>query len=74
MFSSKDYHVWHASDVTRMRILMEYGGIFLDNDVYVVQNLNKFRNFEMAVSMKEDKSFMTQVLTENNNSRFYCRY
>jgi hypothetical protein len=68
---SKDFHIWHASDVTRIRILMEYGGIFLDNDVYVVQNLNKFRKFEMAVGMEEDKPCIgNQVLIANKNARF----
>jgi hypothetical protein len=68
---SKDYHVWRASDVTRIRILMDYGGIFLDNDFYVVQNLNKFRKFEMALGMEEDKPCIgTQVLIANKNARF----
>jgi mannosyltransferase OCH1-like enzyme len=50
---------------------MEYGGIFLDNDFYVVQNLNKFRKFEMALGMEEDTQFVgTQVLVANKNARF----
>ena len=67
---SKGYHVWHASDVTRIRILMEYGGIFLDNDVYVVQNLNKFRKFEMALGWDDNQCIGTQVLITNKNARF----
>jgi hypothetical protein len=67
---SKSFHVWHASDVTRIRILMEYGGIFLDNDVYVVQNLDKFRKFEMALGYTEIKCLGTQVLIANKNARF----
>jgi len=67
---SKDYQVWHASDVTRIRILMEYGGIFLDNDVYVVQNLNKFRKFEMALGWDDNQCIGTQVLIANKNARF----
>jgi mannosyltransferase OCH1-like enzyme len=43
---SKYYHIWHESDVTRIRILIQYwGGIFIDNDIYVLQKLNKFRKF-----------------------------
>jgi hypothetical protein len=68
---SKYYHVYHASDVTRTRILMEYGRIFIDNEVYVVQNLNKFRKFEMALGMNEDKPcIFTHVLIVNKNARF----
>src|SRR5581483_10721438 len=39
---------WHASDIARARILMEYGGIYLDRDVYLVKSLDKFRKFEMT--------------------------
>ena len=67
---SKEYHLWHASDVTRIRILMEYGGIFLDNDIYVVQNLNKFRKFELALAWDSDLCLGTQVLIANKNARF----
>jgi hypothetical protein len=67
---SKSFHVWHASDVTRIRILIEYGGIFLDNDVYVVQNLDRFRKFEMALGMSDNDCIGTQVLIANKNARF----
>lgn len=67
---SKVFHVWHASDVTRIKILMEYGGIFLDNDVYVVQNLNKFRKFEMALGWDDNECMGTQVIIANKNARF----
>ena len=30
------YQVHHGSDIIRIRALMKYGGIYLDNDVYVV--------------------------------------
>jgi hypothetical protein len=49
---------------------MEYGGIFLDNDVYVVQNLNKYRKFEMALGWDENECIGTQVLIANKNARF----
>jgi len=49
---------------------MEYGGIFLDNDVYVVQNLNKFRKFEIALGWDENLCIGTQVLIANKNARF----
>ncbi|XP_023716521.1 uncharacterized protein LOC111869318 [Cryptotermes secundus] len=67
---SKNYHLWHAGDVTRIRILMEYGGIFLDNDIYVVQNLSKFRKFEMAIGWDDNQCIGTQVLVANKDARF----
>jgi len=67
---SRAFHVWHASDVTRIKILMEYGGIFLDNDVYVVQSLHKYRKFEMALGWDDNQCLGTQVLIANKNARF----
>jgi hypothetical protein len=67
---SKSYHIWHASDVTRIRILMEYGGIFLDNDSYVIRNLDPFRKFEMAIGITDGYKVGTQVLIAHQKARF----
>ena len=40
---------------------MKYGGIYLDNDVYVVQNLDKYRKFEMVIGWDNGKSLGNQV-------------
>ena len=32
---------WHASDIVRLRVMMKYGGMYLDSDIFVVQNLDK---------------------------------
>lgn len=67
---SKGFHVWHAGDVTRIRILMKYGGIFLDNDIYVVQNFNKYRKYEFAIGWDENQCIGTQVLIAHKDARF----
>jgi nicotinamide mononucleotide adenylyltransferase len=48
---------------------MEYGGTLIDNDIYVVQNLNKFRKFEMALRMEDAGCMGTQVLIAHKNAR-----
>jgi hypothetical protein len=62
------YH--HASDVERYRLLSEYGGIYLDNDVYVIQNLNKYRKFEMTIEWNKDQYLGNQVLIGHKDARF----
>ena len=47
---SKEWLSWHSSDITRVRVLMEFGGIYLDRDVYVVQSLDVFRKYEMTLN------------------------
>jgi mannosyltransferase OCH1-like enzyme len=64
---------YHRSDVWRLMILMNYGGIFLDNDVYVVNSLNKYRKFEMTLSFENEDDSMSaignQVLLAHKNAR-----
>jgi hypothetical protein len=60
----------HRSDVLRLLVLMAYGGIYLDNDVYVVNSLNKYRKYEMVVSWEENNVGMgVQVLIAHRNAR-----
>jgi hypothetical protein len=67
---SEGWHKSHASDVTRIRILMQYGGIFLDNDSYVVKRLNKYLKFEMTLAWDVNKFMGTQVLIAHPDARF----
>ncbi len=52
LFNREPGWIHHLSDVTRLLVLMNYGGIYLDNDMIVINSLNKYRHFEMALSWK----------------------
>jgi hypothetical protein len=67
---SSSYYRWHAGDVARIKILMEYGGIFLDNDSYLVRSLDEFRKFEMTLGWPEGQYLGTQVLVAHKDARF----
>ena len=55
---------------------MNYGGIYLDNDVYVVNSLEKYRQYEMVVSWdknektNEDEGIGNMIFIAHKNSRF----
>ncbi|KAF7493505.1 hypothetical protein SSS_03155 [Sarcoptes scabiei] len=49
IFHRKLSSIYHASDIARIRILQQYGGIYLDNDVFVVNSLDRYRKFEIAI-------------------------
>lgn len=54
---------------------MNYGGIYLDNDVYLVNSLDKYRYYEMTVSWDGDKEAIgNQVLIANRNARLLRAY
>jgi mannosyltransferase OCH1-like enzyme len=61
---------WHSSDITRIKVLMEFGGIYLDNDIYVVKPLDTFRKFEMTLNWDFDQYLGNQVIIANRNARF----
>ena len=67
---SDGWHLWHAGDVMRIRVLMKYGGIFLDNDSYVVRSVDKFRMYEIAIGWDEDQCIGTQVILAHKDARF----
>jgi hypothetical protein len=66
--------LYHGSDITRIIILMKYGGIYLDNDVYVVQNLEKYRKFEIAINWDEGMNLGNQVIIANRHARFLPKW
>lgn len=66
----KDYANFHASDITRFRLLSEFGGIYVDNDIFVVQPLHQFRKFEFTLNWDEDQYMGSQVLIGHKDARF----
>lgn len=67
---SDGWRLFHGSDIARIRIMMEHGGIYLDSDVYVVQNLDKYRKFEIAMGWDEGQFLGSQVIIAHKNARF----
>lgn len=61
---------YHGGDVTRIKILMEYGGIYLDSDSFIVRSLDDFRRYEMTIGWKSGKDMGNQILIAHRNARF----
>lgn len=61
----------HRSDIWRLLVLMHYGGIYLDNDVFVIKSLKKYLNYEMTLSWdSDDRGIGSQVMIAHRNARF----
>ena len=71
---SKPWLNWHASDITRIRVLMEFGGIYLDRDMYVCKSLDVFRKFEMTLDWDYGQPLGTQILICHKNARFLTEW
>ena len=69
--NKKYYKNFKRGDVVRLMILMTYGGIYLDNDVYVVNSLDKYRKYEMTLGLEQiGKVIGNQVIIANQHARF----
>lgn len=66
----EDFQNFHGSDITRYRLLRQYGGIYLDNDVLVCQSLHQFRRYEFTLNWDVGQSLGSQVLIGHKNARF----
>ena len=67
---SKKYLNWHASDVSRLQILHEFGGIYLDIDMYIVKSLDVFRKFELTFNRDSGEYLSSRVIIASKNARF----
>lgn len=65
---------WHGSDIMRIRVLMKYGGIYLDNDCYLVNSVDRYRKFETTVAWDQNQFMGNQVLIAHKSSRFLKKY
>ncbi|KAG8268754.1 hypothetical protein J6590_019334 [Homalodisca vitripennis] len=71
---SREWRTWHGSDIARINTMMKYGGIFLDNDCYLVKNINNFRRFEISMNWDENQYMGSQVIVAHKDARFLRRW
>jgi hypothetical protein len=53
--------------------LIEFGGIYLDQDVYVVKSLDLYRKYEMTLGLYDD-GISNNILIGHKNARFLKIY
>lgn len=73
IFGQKLNQAWanfHGADVARLLAMMKYGGIYLDNDSYIIRSLNDFRKYEMAIGWRVGKNMGNQVFVAHKDARF----
>jgi hypothetical protein len=71
---SKYYLNWHSADITRIKLLTEFGGIYIDQDVYVVKSLDIYRKYEMTLGWDAINFFSNAIFIAHKNSRFLNLY
>ncbi|XP_061185804.1 uncharacterized protein LOC133193906 [Saccostrea echinata] len=66
----KIIYVQHKSDIMRLKILKEYGGIYLDTDQYILRSVNEFRNKECTMDRGPDGGVANAVIFAAKNATF----
>lgn len=67
-------YIQHKADILRLRILAEYGGIYLDTDQMLFSSLDKFRNKECTMGMAADGYFGSALIVAVKNSAFIKKW
>ncbi|XP_061186690.1 uncharacterized protein LOC133194797 isoform X2 [Saccostrea echinata] len=66
--------VQHKSDIVRLHILKEYGGIYCDTDQIILRSLNVFRNNECTMGNAHDGSLGSALILAAKNSQFINKW
>lgn len=76
VFGNKINHVAHQSDVVRLRILKEQGGIYLDMDTITIKSFDELLTYPavMGFEGEEKESICNAVIFSEPNNRFICEW
>jgi len=66
--------VEHQADVARLQILLEVGGIYLDEDTYVLKSMDELRVHEMVLGEEVYYALGNGIILASNNSWFLHRW
>lgn len=66
--------VQHKSDIVRLKILKEYGGIYVDTDQYFLRSEDEFRNTKCTMGMAHDKAMGSALIFAEKDAAFINKW
>jgi len=70
---AKDYA--HKSDIVRMNILKQMGGIYIDTDIIILKSFDDLRaNQSISLGLQTDKNFCNGVIIAHRTSKFLSKW
>ena len=63
-------HKFHAGDIAKIEVLREYGGIYLDYDVLVVNSVDPLRRYDITLGKEKPPKFIAGIIMAKRNSLF----
>jgi hypothetical protein len=70
--SEKDFA--HKSDIIRMNILRNRGGIYLDNDILIIRPLKEFYRYSITLAYQTEKEICNAMIMTNKNNIFLAAW
>ncbi|EME28968.1 alpha 1,4-glycosyltransferase family protein [Galdieria sulphuraria] len=70
-------HVAHKADVVRLEMLLKYGGIYLDMDVFPLKSFDELRHFPMVLGQEGLDGFIglaNAVIVAHSSSSFLLQW
>ena len=61
---------FHASDLIRIKTLIQEGGIFLDLDTFLVQNVSRFFDYDCTLGWPTKQNIGTQIIIAKPQAKF----
>lgn len=66
--------VQHKSDIVRLKILKEYGGIYVDTDQYFLRSEDEFRTTNCTMGMAHDKAMGSALIFAKKDASFINKW
>ena len=60
--------------IGRLLVLKKYGGIYLDNDIYVINKLDRYRRFEFVLGWPDGEWIGNMLLMGHKDARFITQF
>ncbi|XP_077867480.1 uncharacterized protein LOC144356687 [Saccoglossus kowalevskii] len=73
-YSLEKSKVFHLTDIARLEVLLEYGGIYMDCDVIVVQSLEPLRHYDYVMGREDPTHLNNGILIARKDSLFLKMY
>lgn len=74
VFGVEFYWNAHKADVLRLLVLRKYGGMYLDNDIYVINSLDRYRRFEFVLGWPDGEWIGNMLMMGHPDARFLTEF
>ena len=68
--NQKIFHLYHQGDLTKIDVLLEHGGVYLDYDVIVLNSLDPLRKYDAVLGKEKPPKLIAGIIVASKQSLF----